>query len=145
VTVGEPERPLLADVRREIGGLIAEVRAMVALRGQLAGVELRGTIGAIRQLLIRLVVVAAVTVVAVSVLAVAAAEGLAWWLDLDRLACLAVCGGVLLVIAAGGGYLAWRGFRSRFCGMEQSLEELREDLLWLKQWAGQIDEHPDGD
>ena len=68
------------------------------------------------------------------------------------LACLADaldgCGGIargvwLLVFAAGllaaalaGSLLAWRRFRHRFVGLEETLEELREDLLWLREKQG---------
>ena len=43
----------------------------------------------------------------------------------------------LLVAAALVAWLAWRRFRRRFVGLEETLEELREDLVWLQEWGGQ--------
>jgi hypothetical protein len=51
----------------------------------------------------------------------------------------------LLLGGAAGGYLAWRGFRRRFVGIERTPEELREDGVWLHQWlpSGQDTEGPE--
>ena len=53
----------------------------------------------------------------------------------------------LLLFAAGAlaGYLAWRRFRHTFTGMEQTMEELREDLVWLAEKAGRSDVEPQSD
>ncbi len=45
---------------------------------------------------------------------------------------LAIFAGGLLIVALAGGYLAWRRFRRRFTGLQETLEEIREDLLWLR-------------
>ncbi len=68
--MSEPKRPPLNEVRREIGRLIAEGRAMVALRGRLARIELRGATVSIRRLLVRIVIAAVLAIVATSLLAV---------------------------------------------------------------------------
>jgi hypothetical protein len=48
---------------------------------------------------------------------------------------LAIFGFVLLFGGAGGGWVAYRRFRRGFAGFEQTLEELREDLVWLREWT----------
>jgi hypothetical protein len=54
-----------------------------------------------------------------------------------------IAGSVLMAVAILGGWLAWRRFRRRFVGLEETLEELREDLVWLKEWTGQSEEKED--
>ena len=39
------------------------------------------------------------------------------------------------VLALAAGYCAWRRFRRRFIGLRETLEELREDLVWLQEKA----------
>jgi hypothetical protein len=50
----------------------------------------------------------------------------------------------LLTAAALVGWLAWRRFRRQFTGLEETLEELREDLVWLQEWSrgGQREQGP---
>ena len=72
----------------------------------------------------------------------AAAGGLLWPKLLDgcgriaRGGWLLIFAGGLLILAVAGGYLAWRRFRRRFIGLRETLEELREDLLWLREEGG---------
>ena len=47
---------------------------------------------------------------------------------------LLVAGAMLLLLAPLVGWLAWRRFRRRFLGLEQTIEELREDAAWLREW-----------
>ncbi|MGA2033909.1 MAG: hypothetical protein ABSG68_16805 [Thermoguttaceae bacterium] len=45
--------------------------------------------------------------------------------------------GLLLLLGAGSlAGLAWLSFRRKFVGLRQSLEELREDAVWLHEWIG---------
>ena len=65
---------------------------------------------------------------------------LAAWLDgrwgLSFAGWAAMLGLAFLIAGAAGGYATWRRFRQRFVGMAETLDELREDLLWLREWAG---------
>ena len=45
---------------------------------------------------------------------------------------LAIFGFGLLATGSATGWFAWRRFRRRFIGLQQTREELREDLAWLK-------------
>jgi hypothetical protein len=44
--------------------------------------------------------------------------------------------GILLSIGAIVAYFAWRRFRRRFIGLQETLEELREDRVWIDEWLG---------
>lgn len=133
-----PERPLLADLTHEIGSLQADLRQMLTLRWQLARLEVQAAVGQIKRLSIAWLVAGVMLLSALPILAVAAA----WWLgelDVGGISFpqwLLIFGLGLLIAAAGGGLLAWRRFRRRFVGLEQTLEELHEDGLWLRQWVG---------
>lgn len=129
------DRPLLADLREEFGALGHELREMAAARWELARLELQADLRSVRRLAIAWLaaIVLGLTSLPLAMLCLAEA--------LDG------CGGIargqwLLGFAAGlpiaavvGGYLAWRRFRRRFVGLQETLEELREDLLWLQEKA----------
>ena len=111
------------------------------LRWELARLEVRAAAGPVKWLLITLPVVAVMALSAVPILAVGVADllggiGDAGWLGLSRTRWLLIFGCGLLIGGTVGGYLAWRRFRRRFVGLEQTLEELREDAVWLRAWAG---------
>ena len=89
-----------------------------------------------RQLAIVLGLVAAMTLTALPLLAGCLARLLDGRLGVSVTGWLAIFGFGLLIFAAAGGYLAWRRFRRRFVGLEQTIEELREDLVWLGEWTG---------
>jgi hypothetical protein len=44
-----------------------------------------------------------------------------------------------------GGSLAWRRFRRNFIGLRETLEELREDVLWLKEKSGEQETETDSE
>ena len=131
----EPERPLFSGVKDEIGSLGADLKEMATLRWQLARLELQAAVGLIKRLTIGLLIVGVIALTALPTLAVAAAQ----LLDDLEIRCwrwLLIVGSGLLIGGMAGGYLALRRFRRCFVGMQHSLEELREDLLWLKEWSG---------
>lgn len=133
--MSEPKRPLVADVKDEIGSLAADLKKMAALRWQLARLELGAAVVPVKRLAITLLVAAALVLTALPILAVGAAELLDGWL-MSCTGWLLIWGFGLLIGGGATGYLAWRRFRRRFALMEQTLEELREDVVWLRQWAG---------
>jgi len=136
--MGDPERPLLADLKEEVARAGAEVGEMARLRWQLARLELDESIGQVKRLAIVLGIAALMALTALPVLVVWLAETLAihagyfparGWMLVLALA--------LLLVAGSGGWLAWRRFRRRFTGLEETIEELHEDLVWLRDWMGQ--------
>jgi len=46
---------------------------------------------------------------------------------------------VLLVAGLVVGWAAWRRFRRQRVMLRETLEELREDLVWLEEWLGHTD------
>ena len=134
----KPERSPLADLNHEIGSLGADLSETVMLRWQLARLEVQTAVGQIKRLSIALLIFGVMLLAALPILAVAAAE----WLGSPRVSRISFVGWLLifglglLIGGAVGGYLAWRRFRRRFVGLEQTLEEFREDTVWLQQWLG---------
>jgi len=131
----EPERPVLAKLKDEIGSLGTDLKEMGRLRWELASLEVRASAAAVKRLVIVLAVVGVMALSALPILAVALAQWLAGR-PFSFAGWLLIFGLGLLVGGCVVGVLAWRRFRQRFAGMEQTIEELREDLAWLKQWAG---------
>jgi len=77
---------------------------------------------------------------ALPLLAVSLAETLDGCGHIARRDWLWIFGAGLLILALGSGYLAWRRFRRRFVGLEETLEELREDIVWLREKGRKKDE-----
>lgn len=133
----DAHRPLLADLKGDLAGAAAEMREMAALRIELARQEAVEAIAAVKRLAIVGAAAGVAILSALPVLIVSAAHGLARW-----------PGGLpewgwMLALAAGfitggalAGWLGWRRFRREFTGFRETLEEFREDLVWLREWAG---------
>lgn len=126
----EVDRPLLAQLREELSGVAGEASHLAALRWRLAEIELRQSAATVRRFSVWALVAAAFLLTSLPMFAVALSAwllpglGWAWTIGLA----LAIAG---LATAA----LAWRRFRRDFHGLEQSIEELREDLQWVKEWS----------
>jgi len=133
--MSRPKRPLLAGIRDEVAGLSSELGEIVRCHWELARLEAASDLREVRRLA---VVVSAAGVAALTGLPLVAAA-LAWWLrdsgGLGFGAWLALFGSALLLAGAATGYLAWQRFRRRYCGLEETLEELREDAEWLREWT----------
>jgi len=125
------ERPLLDDVRAEIGAVGEELREMAAARWELARLELQADLLATKQLAIAWLAAAVMALTALPLAAVCLAEALDGCGRIARREWLLIFAGGLLILALAGGQLAWRRFRRRFLGLQETLEELREDLVWL--------------
>ncbi len=114
----------------------ADGMAYVQARWRLLQLELYEA----RAELVRLAVFASTALVlavaGIVVLAVVLADLLAERTGMDRELLLAIEGGLLLAAGACAGWLGWRRCRREFRPLEQSLEELEEDLHWLRQHLG---------
>jgi len=133
--MSEPARSPIADLKDEIGSLAGDLRELASLRWQLARHEVRAAAGLAKRLAIVLAVAAVAALTALPLLCVAAAGWLEGVTDVSSTGWLLILGAGLLLGGVVVGALAWRRFRRRFLGMQESLEELREDLVWLKEWA----------
>ncbi|MFZ1936934.1 MAG: phage holin family protein [Thermoguttaceae bacterium] len=130
------EQPLLADVRRELRSLGVELREMAAARGELARLELAADLLSAKRLAVAWAVVLVMALTSLPLVAVWMAEALSELTGVPRGGWLLGFAACLLLAAGIGGYLAWRRFRRNFLGLRETLEELREDVLWLKEKSG---------
>jgi len=128
-----PNRPLLADLRDELATLGEELREMAAARWQLARLELEADRQTLRSLVLSWLVALLMALTALPLLVVCLAEMLDGWQNVPRSVWLLGFGLGLLAFALLGGYLAWRRFRRQVVGLQETLEELREDLVWLRE------------
>ena len=140
--MSEPEQPPADNIRQQIGCLASDVREMASLRWELAQLELKAAAGSIKSLAVAAVVALITALCALPILTVALALWLDGCLGISLLGWLLIFGLILLIGGIASGTLAWRRFRRRFVGLEQTLEELREDAVWLKEWAGRNDREP---
>ncbi len=134
--MAEPDRPLLAALKDELARGGADLGRMVALRWQLARLEWDDATAAIKRLGVPLAAAGVMALAVLPVLVICLADWLngAWPLAGVRWAL--VLGLLLAVVAGVVGWLAWRRFRREFVGLEETMEELREDVVWLKEWTG---------
>jgi hypothetical protein len=131
-----PERPLLADVRAQLAALGGELREMAAAQWELARLEIAADLAASRRLAVVWIVAAVMSLTSLPLVAVWMADVLAELTGTARGGWLLGFAAALLFTSGLGGWLAWRRFRRNFVGLRETLEELREDVLWLKEGAG---------
>jgi len=117
--------------------LCDDLRQGVELRWQLARLEVESDLRSAKQLIIGLSLAAVTALAALPVLVVCLAQLLNGFLGLGSAAWLAILGFALMLIGPAVGYAAWRRFRRRFVGLQQTLEELQEDFVWLREWTGE--------
>jgi hypothetical protein len=132
------ERPLLADIRAELGALGGELREMAAARWDLARLELQSDLLLARRLAIAWVAAAIMALTALPLAAAWLAELLDGCGHIPRGGWLLIFAGGLLILALLVCYFSWHRFRRQFTGLEETLEELREDILWLKEKGGVV-------
>ncbi len=138
--MSESGKPLFSDIKEEVRSLGGELTEMATLRWQLAQAELRSVLMAARRLTVWLAIVAVMALTSLPLLAICVAELLDGWLGISRTGWLLILALGLLAGAIPIGIWTWCRFRRRFTGMQESLEELREDIVWLKEWTGRSDD-----
>jgi uncharacterized membrane protein YqjE len=119
--------------------LSGEFRRMAQLRWELAELELRGDLARLKRLVVAWGVAAVLALAVMPVLAVWLAAILEQQFQVSPLVSLPVLAGGLLIVAGGVAWGSWSRFRAKLSGLEETLEELREDMVWLEEWAGQKD------
>ncbi|MHB8901083.1 MAG: phage holin family protein [Thermoguttaceae bacterium] len=129
--MADADRPLLGELRTELSRMADEVSQLAALRWRLAELELRESARTVRRFSIGAAVAAGLVFTSLSLVAVALSAWLLPSLCWAWIPGMALAGGGLAV-----GWRAWRQFRREFRGLEESIDELREDLAWLKEWSG---------
>ena len=135
-----PNRPLLAGLRAELGGLAADAKEMIRLRFELARLEIQADLAHVKRLAIIWGAAAVMALTSLPVLAVFAAEILDSRLGIARRGWLLIFGLTLLCTAGFCAYFGRIWFHRRFVGLQQTLEELREDLEWIREGRTTNDE-----
>ncbi len=131
--MNSPHGPLLADLQAELRGLAADIGEILQLHGQLAWLEIQADLGRLKRLALIWGVAAVMALTALPLMATYLAETLDGRLGIVRETWLLIFGLTLLITAAISAYGGRLWFRRRFVGLEETLEELREDLEWLKE------------
>jgi hypothetical protein len=117
------DRPLLADLREDFAALGGELRELAAARWELARLELAADWRAAKRLAIGWLTAAVAALVSLPLLAVSLADGLGDRGNIGRGGWLLIFAGGLLLLSAASGYLAWRRFRQKVVGLQETLEE----------------------
>jgi uncharacterized membrane protein YqjE len=134
--MSDNERPLFADLRNDVQSLAVALRDMAATRWQLARLEL---VAQSKQLgsLVAVIFVSLVMVMTTLPLFVwCLADWLDGWHAIPRIVWLLAFAGGLFVTALLSTGCAVRRFRRQAVGLQETMEELREDLVWFREWTG---------
>jgi protein-S-isoprenylcysteine O-methyltransferase Ste14 len=132
--MAEAERSPLDALRDEAVRLGADLREMALARWQLVRLEVEAATADLRRLAVVLAVAATCALSALPLAAFCLAETLDQCLGIPRVAWLGVFGAFLLGTGLLTGWLGWRRFRREFTGLQETLEELHEDGVWLREW-----------
>ena len=125
--------PLFAGIKDESSRLKSDVVELLRVRWQLGKLEAQTAANSIRGLAIAVAVAALLVIVALPVLVVAVAKALDGLAGIPFAGWAAIFGGGMLIVALALAWFRYRRFRAEFAGFEQSLEELREDFVWLEE------------
>jgi uncharacterized membrane protein YqjE len=131
--VAEPDRPLLADAAEEVAQLGSDLLEIAELRWRLARLELEAAADSVKRLVILAAVAAVTALTGLSVLLVGIIHLLP---EVWHAGTLLTLGLVLLLGAVALVWWARGRFRRKFVGLEETLEEFREDLVWFREWTG---------
>lgn len=118
--------------------LRADAAAYAQARWQLLRLELLEGRAALVRLAFLLGAAVVLGLVGLALLAAALAGPLAQWTGWEREPLWAIEGAVLLAAGASVAWSGWRRSRRELRLFEQSLEELQEDLRWLRERWGVV-------
>lgn len=130
-------------LRQRLDRLGDHARESLSLRWELARLEIECDIRTIKRLLIALTVALTCLFIALPLLLCGLALTLDGMWGIAAAGWSALFGGVLIVFGILLAWYAWRRCRADFVGLEETLEELREDAVWLGEWLGKA--HSDGE
>ncbi len=126
--------PPLAELRTAADAVGSELRELVDLRLQLARLEIESDARAIKRLAAIVSAAAVLILTAMPLAASCAAEWLDGRLGIGRAGWLLWM--ALILLGSGGalGGVVWRRLRRGFTLLDQTRQELREDLVWMGEW-----------
>ena len=134
--MSQSERSPLGDIQDQIGGMTADLREMASARWELARLELRRSVRQIQRLAISLAAAVVMVLTALPLLVRWLARAMDGWLGIHQFGWCNILAVGLLVGGAVIGVVAWWAFRRCFVGFAETIEECREDLVWLREWFG---------
>ena len=130
------KRPLLSGLRDELGSVAGDVAESLKLRLELAQLELADDYRSGKRLAIVLLVALVLLLTSLPLFVVSLADVLDGFGQISRAGWLVIFAALLILTAASSVFFAWRRFRRNLVGLQETIEELREDLLWLRDWTG---------
>ncbi len=134
--MAEKEPPLFGEIHDDLKSLAAELGEMAAARWELARLELLSQRDQASRLAVVCLLAAVMALTALPLLVWCLADALSGWHHISRAAWLIGISLGLLLLAAVSGFGAVRRFRRQASGLQETLEELHEDVLWLCEWTG---------
>lgn len=129
----DEREPLFAGIKDETSRLKSDFAELLRVRWRLGKLEVQTAAHSAKRLAVAAVIALALVLISLPVLVVALAKTLDGVLDVPFAGWLAIFGFGMLLFAAGLAWFRYRRFRAEFVGLEQSVEELREDVLWLEE------------
>ncbi len=127
---------LFSPLVRQLEGFSNEAQAMLRARAELLGLELQAARSTATWVIVAVLVGLLGLVVSIPVLVVVLSQQIARWFEFDALVVLWIATGIMLLASVGLILLAWRRYRRDFHGLDDSIAELREDMLWMQEWVG---------
>ena len=114
--------------------MTADLRQMALARWELARAELRRSLRQIQSLVVALVAAAVMVLTALPLLVGWLARGMDGWLGIHQCGWCGILAVGLFVAGALTAIIAWLSFRRSFVGLTETMEECREDAVWLQEW-----------
>lgn len=132
------QKPSLFDgLKTEYRQTVADLRQLAKTRWKLAQLEVKAAKASVQRYGISLAAAGVVALTSLPILVIAAVDSMGNAYGMPRWFWLAVTGGVMLLGAGAFVWFAKRKFQREFVGLEETLEEFREDVVWLKEWLGE--------
>jgi uncharacterized membrane protein YqjE len=122
--------------------LSVDLREMLAARWELAKLELQEQSRLLGNLVAVCILSAIMALTALPLLVWCLADRLDGWLSISRHDWLLYIALGLLGVALVSTVTAIIRFRCRVTGLQETLEELQEDLVWLRDWTGKEEPPP---
>ena len=118
--------------------LWAQLREWYGARIAMAQLEVRHDIASTRRLGLMAGIGAVLILTGLPVLVVVLSQALAAATQIDAVWWQLVFGAGFALLGAALIFAGWRNFRREFSGFKETLDELREDQLWLGEIAAEI-------
>ncbi len=134
-----PQPSLFDGLKTEYRQTAADLRQLAETRWKLAQLEITAAKSSAQRYGISLAVAGILALTSLPILVIAAVDTIGNAFGMPRWFWLAVTGGTMLLGAGAFAWFAKRKFQREFVGLDETMEEFREDVAWLKEWLGKTD------